>query len=83
LKRFAVIAMLALASWPGAAEAYWKRSHWAACSEAPTEIERVRLNCYIFAPAYDWPLEYGGYGRSPGVFQGGLPPAPPPPRVLK
>ena len=93
LKRFAVIMLLASACWPTAASAFWQRSQWLACSEAPTELERVRLNCYIFAPAYEWPLEYGGalsyrrssgYGRSLETFQDGmLPPPPPPPRIRK
>jgi len=76
LKPFAVIILLAGLCWSSAASAYWQRSHWAACSEAPTEALRVRLNCYIFAPAYDWPLE---------PFQGepAFRPPPPPPRFRK
>lgn len=57
MKPIALILLLAAGGWSSSAEAYWQRSHWAACSEAPTEAERFRLNCYIFAPSYDWPLE--------------------------
>ena len=59
MKVFALAFLLAIAGFSSVAQAYWQRSHWAKCSEAPTEAERVRLNCYIFAPAYDWPLEAG------------------------
>lgn len=57
MKPFVFIALLASACWSSGANAYWQRSHWAACSEAQTEAERIRLNCYIFAPAYHWPVE--------------------------
>lgn len=38
------------------ANAFWQRSQWLACSEAPTEAERIRLNCFVFAPVYEWPV---------------------------
>ena len=82
MKTFAVILLLACACWPYGASAYWKRSHWAACSEAPTDAERIRLNCYIFAPAYDWPVDFG---HSFGGYEGGarMPGSPQPPVIRK
>lgn len=63
---------------PGPAAAFWQRSHFAACSEAPNEQEWQRRHCWIFAPAYDWPIAgsyrsvYGRYGTQ------GLPAGPAP-----
>jgi hypothetical protein len=79
LKLLAVILLLACACSPTGASAYWQRSHWLACAEAPTPAERIRLNCYIFAPAYEWPL-VEGYGSVVGAYEGALPL---PPRVRK
>ncbi len=74
---------------PGPAAAFWQRSHFAACSEAPNEQEWQRRHCWIFAPAYDWPIAgsyrsvYGRYG-TPGLPAGPAPlPAPRRGLVLK
>jgi hypothetical protein len=37
------------------AKAFWERSQLQACREAPTAIERERLQCWVFAPVYEWP----------------------------
>jgi hypothetical protein len=50
------VIVLTAAVWPSAAGAFWERSHWAACSEAPTQAERLRLNCHIFVPVDHWPV---------------------------
>lgn len=54
------------------ASAFWKRSQWAACNEAPSQAERVRLNCWQFEPvaplrAYDRRPPYlpSPYGVAP------------------
>ncbi len=52
------------------AQAFWKRSHWAACNEASTQAERLRRQCWIFEPVQEWPApalfyESPGY-RAPG-----------------
>lgn len=56
-----VLASLLLAL-PGSAAAFWQRSHFAACSEAQNQQESLRLRCWIFAPAYDWPIGGSGHG---------------------
>jgi hypothetical protein len=35
--------------------AFWERSQLQACREAPTAGERERLQCWVFAPVYEWP----------------------------
>jgi hypothetical protein len=72
VKLLSAILLLACACCPSAASAYWQRSHWLACSEAPTPAERIRLNCYIFAPAYEWPL-VPGYGSVIEAYPGAAP----------
>ena len=54
------------------ASAFWKRSQWAACNEAVSDAERVRLHCWQFEPvaplpAYDRVPPYlpSPYGRAP------------------
>lgn len=76
-KVFSAALLIGLAFAPSGASAYWQRSHWLACSEAPTQAERIRLNCYIFAPAFEWPLVGG---EVIGAYQGAQPL---PPRVRK
>lgn len=49
--------------------AFWKRSQWDACNDAPTEAERIRLQCWIFYPVGDFPAGVIGieswYGAPP------------------
>ncbi|RDJ22293.1 hypothetical protein DWF00_24070 [Bosea caraganae] len=49
--------------------AFWKRSHWDACNDAPTEAERTRLKCWIFEPVDEFPAGAigveGWYGVRP------------------
>lgn len=52
---------------PAPAHAFWQRSHFAACAEAQNEQERLRLRCWIFAPAYEWPIG-GSYGGGHGIY---------------
>lgn len=70
-----ILVPLALAAWPGTAGAFWQRSQWAACNEAPTDAERARLNCYVFEPVGDWPIDHALIDRRAQR----LPPPPPPP----
>jgi len=64
-----LLATGAFVSSSGASQAFWKRSHWGACNEAPNEAERIRLNCWIFDPVPDFPplgvIGFGAYGVSP------------------
>lgn len=83
MKPFVVVALLANACWSSGANAYWQRSHWAACNEAPSEAARVRLNCYIFAPTYYWPVERYEFDPAPGYSSRYLPGYQPGPRVRK
>lgn len=82
------LAVLLLAV-PGTAAAFWQRSHFAACAEAQNEQERLRLRCWIFAPAYEWPIGgsyrsvHGRYGYYGLPSRGGPLPAPRQGLVLK
>jgi hypothetical protein len=74
---------------PGPAAAFWQRSHFAACAEAQNEQESLRLRCWIFAPAYEWPIGgsyrsfHGRYGHHPVPGQPAPPSAPRRGLVLK
>jgi len=37
------------------AEAFWERSQIMACAEAQSEAERIRRQCWIFAPVPEFP----------------------------
>ncbi|KQU52725.1 hypothetical protein ASG72_07440 [Bosea sp. Leaf344] len=74
---------------PAPAAAFWQRSHFAACAEAQNESERLRLRCWIFAPAYEWPIGgsyrslHGRYGYHVAPGEAGTLPAPHRGLVLK
>lgn len=50
-------------------QAFWKRSLWDACNDAPNEAERIRLQCWIFYPVGEFPPGVigveGWYGAPP------------------
>jgi hypothetical protein len=49
------LALVALAAGGSPSHAFWKRSHWDACNDAPNEAERIRLQCWIFEPVDQFP----------------------------
>lgn len=73
-----LLATGALAASGSQSHAFWKRSHWDACNDAPTEAERVRLQCWIFYPVGEFPpgmigvegwygAPYGAHRRKPHI----------------
>lgn len=70
--RLVIAAMLGLGTLAlsgTAGHAFWKRSHWAACNEAPNDAERARLQCWLFEPVPEFPIgaiEGGAWYRGSG-----------------
>ena len=56
LSRSIFVLALALFAWPMPANAFWQRSHIGACKGARDAAEWNRLQCWIFAPVYEWPI---------------------------
>lgn len=73
----ALVAAAALVASGPQSQAFWKRSLWDACNDAPTEADRIRLQCWIFYPVGEFPPgvigvegwyggpPYGGYRPKP------------------
>ncbi len=75
----ALLGLAILAATGTASEAFWKRSQWEACNEAPTEAERVRLKCWLFEPVPHFPagaVEGWGWYEEQGLGRRERLPAP-------